>query len=96
VSNKFLRLTIFSTACIILTDRRPNGDSMPTAPQNPAEYIISLFGGVRATARALKMTGPSVGYWRRKGYVPNKNITLILAVCRDMGIRIDRNKLVPR
>lgn len=69
---------------------------MPEAQQNPAEYVISLFGGLRATARALKLTNPSVGYWRKKGYIPMSKIPVILQACRDKGIRVDRMKLVPR
>jgi len=69
---------------------------MPTVPKNPAEYVISLFGGVRAAARALGLSNPSVGYWRRVKYVPMAQISHILQVCRDSGIKVDRMRLVPR
>jgi acyl-CoA synthetase (AMP-forming)/AMP-acid ligase II len=69
---------------------------VPTAPKNPAEYVISLFGGVRATARALGLSNPSVGYWRRRGYVPMSKLSAILAACRDKGLKVDRQQLIPR
>ncbi len=69
---------------------------MPTPKPNPAEYVIALFGGVRATARALNLTNPAVGYWRKKGYIPMAQLSHILSVCRDRDIKVDRNMLLPR
>lgn len=39
---------------------------------NPAEYVIEIFGGVRATATALGLAPSSVCEWRTKKYVPLK------------------------
>lgn len=32
---------------------------------SPADYIIHIFGGVRATARAIGRTPPTVSKWQR-------------------------------
>lgn len=67
----------------------------------PAEYVISLFGGVRPTARALNLNPATIVRWKKAredggsgGYIPTKNQTLILSTAERMGIAVDPARLV--
>jgi len=37
---------------------------------NPAEYVIKIFGGVRATAREVERTPSAISGWRKVKRVP--------------------------
>lgn len=63
---------------------------------NPAEYVISLFGGSRAANRALGLSSATVGYWKKRGYVPMAQISNIMRVCTELKIKVDRTKLFPK
>lgn len=39
---------------------------------SPAECVIEYFGGIKATARALKRDKAAVSRWRKVGRVPAK------------------------
>lgn len=62
---------------------------------NPAEYVISLFGGVRATARACGLTPAAVGYWRKRGHIPIKQVQGVIKSLASLGLRHERSKLYP-
>jgi hypothetical protein len=61
---------------------------------SPAEVVIQAFGGVRATARALGLTGPSVTYWRRVGRVPSGKFEAILIAAKKNGVILVTSELV--
>lgn len=41
-------------------------------PTSPAEYVISLFGGLSGTARVLGLTASTVQGWKERGSIPQK------------------------
>lgn len=62
---------------------------------SPAEYVIRVFGGVRATARAIGRSPASVSKWRTGrtrrgtgGRVPSVAAAIILGVAKDRGLDI--------
>lgn len=66
----------------------------------PAEYVIHVFRGVRAAARALGRDPSSVSKWRlpkeRKGcdgFVPGPVRQTILTKARELGLDIDSEDL---
>lgn len=55
----------------------------------PAEHIISKFGGLSATARALGHKHPTtVQGWRESGIIPARQQPLVLAAARAQGLDI--------
>ncbi len=66
----------------------------PRVRITPAEVVISTFGGVRPTARALGLTPPAVGYWRRTGSIPTKQIPRIVAAAQRLGVCLTSDDLV--
>lgn len=62
---------------------------------SPADYVIHMFGGVRATARAIGRTPSAVSLWRAKkknggygGRIPMKSQSLVLAFAHTNAIDI--------
>lgn len=65
---------------------------------SPANYVIHVFGGVRATGRAIGLTGQAVSHWRQKksrgglgGRIPRKAQAMILATAHIQGLDITAN-----
>jgi transposase-like protein len=68
---------------------------------SPAEKVISAFGGVRATARALNINSSSVARWRMPadkrgldGRVPSVHQAVILRLAREAGLDITAADLI--
>ena len=63
---------------------------------SPAEYVIHMFGGVRATARALNKTPSAISKWHHKydGMIPSKNLPNILLKAQEMELDIKPEDLV--
>jgi hypothetical protein len=62
----------------------------------PAAYVISVFGGVRATGRAIGRTPECVSRWIHKmdGRVPGPSQRLVLEVARKQKLDITPNDLI--
>lgn len=62
----------------------------------PAEYVIKVFGGVRATARAIEYTPEAISKWRYqgKGRVPSSVQKLILTKANEMNLDIQSDDLI--
>lgn len=67
---------------------------------SPAEYVISIFKGVRATARAIGRAPASVSNWRRSvkeggtgGQIPSAAQRKILQLARIHKLDITPNDL---
>jgi len=61
----------------------------------PADYVIQVFGGLRATARALGRSHASVNKWRHSkknkgcdGFVPREAMHIILDIAEKRGLDI--------
>lgn len=61
----------------------------------PAEKVIQVFGGVRATARLLALNSSSVSRWRMPaekrgldGRVPSVHQAAILRIARERGLSL--------
>lgn len=63
-------------------------------PLNPAEVVIKAFGGLRATARAMGLTPPSICYWRRNGIIPGRQMTRVLKIAAEKGIKLAHRDVV--
>lgn len=68
---------------------------------SPADYVIHIFGGVRATARAIGRSATSVSNWRRtkashgcNGDVPSAAQRLILSVAKKKNLDITPDDLI--
>jgi hypothetical protein len=68
---------------------------------SPADYVITLFGGVRPLARAIHVDHSTVSRWRKPisekgtgGDVPTRQIRKILAAAKVAGLPIDRARLI--
>jgi len=48
--------------------------------KKPAEIVIEIFGGVRATARALQITPGAVSRWQGDGEVPGRHHRKLLSL----------------
>lgn len=59
----------------------------------PAQYVIYVFKGVRATARAVGRTPSSVSKWQ-KGRIPSGAHRKILDVARERGLDLTPDDLV--
>ncbi len=57
---------------------------------NPAEYVIFVFGGVRATARAVGKGPSTICKWKKEGLgnVPSKAQRAILELARSNRLPI--------
>lgn len=67
----------------------------------PAEYVIYVFNGVRATARAVGRSPSTVSKWQKPkdqkghdGYVPSNVQRKILEVARERGLDITAKDLI--
>ena len=67
---------------------------------DPAAYVVHVFGGVRATARALGKTPPTISRWQHprrehlKGLVPSKYHREILEKAKALDLDISAHDLV--
>lgn len=68
---------------------------------SPAEYVISVFGGVRALGRAIGRSPGSVSRWQRAksnrgtgGDIPRAAQKLILDQAKKEGLDITANDLI--
>lgn len=68
---------------------------------SPANYIISVFGGVRATARALHRSPSTVSKWRKSrkeggtgGQIPTLVQWQVLKVARLQKLPITADDIV--
>lgn len=68
---------------------------------SPAEKVITAFGGVRATARALGLDSSTVSRWHlpldRRGLggrVPSVHQARILRLAREVGLDITAADLI--
>ena len=63
---------------------------------SPAEYVIHVFGGVRATARAIGVTPTSISKWTRReeGTVPTSKMKKIIKKAELLGLDITPDDLV--
>lgn len=67
----------------------------------PAEYVISLFGGVRKLARLIDRSPASVSKWTKSkkrrgcdGRVPGPAQSIILCVAREMKLDLNEMDLI--
>jgi transposase-like protein len=67
----------------------------------PADKVIEVFGGVRATARMLGLNSSSVSRWRMpadkrglNGRVPSVHQGTILRIARERGLRLSAADLI--
>jgi hypothetical protein len=67
----------------------------------PAEHVIQIFGGVRATARALDRSPSCVSKWRAPkdargcdGGIPRKAQEQILRLAKEQGLDITADDLI--
>lgn len=71
-------------------------NQIQTQKLNPAEYVISQFGGVRATARAIGYVPTNISKWRHQGNgrIPTSVQELILDKADEMGLDINAIDLI--
>lgn len=68
---------------------------MNTRPAiSPAQLVVSAFGGVRATARVLRVDPSCVSRWQMTGLVPTSRQRRVLELAWSMGIDLTANDLV--
>jgi transposase-like protein len=67
----------------------------------PADYVIKIFGGVRATARTLNRTPSTISKWRHyqskyapKGTLPSNAIPQILKKAQELQLDITAEDLI--
>lgn len=67
----------------------------------PADYVIQIFGGVRATARAVGRSAPSICKWRQSrsrggtgGNIPNAAQMRILKIAARLNLDITPSDLI--
>jgi hypothetical protein len=60
----------------------------------PAEYVIKAFGGVRVTARLLKLSPSTVSRWQRTGFIPGEHHVPILKAAKKCKLDITAEHLV--
>lgn len=63
---------------------------------SPAEYVIMIFGGVRATAREIGYSPSAISKWRHqgKGNIPNSVKLLIYNIAQNKGYDITAEDLL--
>jgi hypothetical protein len=68
---------------------------------NPAQYVIFIFGGVRAAARALGRHPGAICNWKKArdrggcgGDVPGPAQKIILTAAKEKGLDITPNDLI--
>lgn len=67
----------------------------------PAEYVIRVFKGVRATARVLGRHPSSVSKWTKPkerkgtgGQIPRSAMWVLLSKARELGLDLEPNDLI--
>jgi hypothetical protein len=63
-------------------------------PKNPAQYVIHVFGGVRATARALGLGKSAISRWNKRGLIPSTAQKLVLEKAQEKGLDLSCRDLV--
>ena len=66
----------------------------PSTHMNPAEYVIHILGGPRATARYVGRDHSSVIAWRKRGAVPGDCQVIILQKADKDGYDITAQDLI--
>ena len=68
---------------------------------SPAQYVIHIFGGVRATARAISRTPGAIGFWKRDrnkggfgGDIPGSMHKKILVIAKQSGLDLTPDDLI--
>ena len=64
------------------------------ASKNPANVVIDLFGGVRATARVIKRSPGAVSKWKKLGFVPSKHHRPLLDAAKAARKRLTPEMLI--
>lgn len=71
------------------------------APTNPAERVIAVFGGVRATARIIGRSSSTVSRWQKPraeggtgGAVPTSSQGKLLTYAREHGLALTADDLI--
>lgn len=66
------------------------------AGMTPAEVVIDVFGGIRSTARQLKIEPSTVMRWgnRSGGRIPDEHKAPLLAAAAKLGKRLTLEELV--
>lgn len=95
------------SCCVEVDGLQPFALSSPLSkhqgdtPLSPANYIISIFGGVRATARALKRSPSTVSKWRKSrkeggtgGQIPTMIQPKVLKIAAERKLPITPNDLI--
>lgn len=60
-----------------------------------ADIVIARFGGIRATARALRIHASSVLRWKRSGSVPLKRWNALLSAAQRNAVPLEVTDLLP-
>jgi len=60
----------------------------------PADVVIALFGGVRKTARAIKVAPGTVSKWQKDGLVPSKHQVPLLDAAKAARKRLTPEMLI--
>jgi hypothetical protein len=66
----------------------------------PAEYVIRVFNGVRATARAIGRSPSSISKWQKRrddgidGMIPSCAQRRILQIAKEQGLDITPHDLI--
>ena len=75
---------------------------MPPKTISPADRVITAFGGVRETARAVARNPSSISRWRSSkedggtgGRVPGPIQGTVLAAAKQRGIQLTADDLMP-
>lgn len=61
---------------------------------NPAEYVIRIFKGVRATARAAGRSATAVSKWRKAGRVPVQACKAVLKAAKKIKADLTAHDLI--
>jgi hypothetical protein len=60
-----------------------------------ADIVIARFGGIRATARALRIHASSVLRWKRSGTVPIRRWNALLSAAQRNAVPLEVTDLLP-
>lgn len=61
----------------------------------PAEQIISKFGGLTGTAKAIGYPVSTVQGWGERGLIPLKHVPKLLEAARERNIDLTANDFLP-
>ncbi|MBA3755318.1 MAG: hypothetical protein H0X02_03405 [Nitrosomonas sp.] len=63
---------------------------------SPTEYVIQVFEGVRATAKAIGFDASNISKWRkyRHGLIPHAAQIAILKTAKERGLDITGEDLI--